>query len=92
MFLTSGKVSVGLNNDILVPDRLRETTTSTINDENWYHIGFTYDGSADATGLHIYLDGIFVPTVIDSETLGATIKHDDVIRLGAGQDGGAKLD
>jgi len=32
-------------------------TTVSINDGNWHHLVFTYDGSQDTTGVDVYVDG-----------------------------------
>jgi hypothetical protein len=52
-------------------------------DGQWQHFFFTYDGSGRAAGIHIYVNGVSVPTRIVSDTLGrATIRTSAPMQLG----------
>jgi len=37
---------------------IRGYTASTIPSNEWVHVAFTYDGSADATGINAYINGV----------------------------------
>lgn len=39
----------------------------------WYHVGFTYDGSATAAGVTMYIDGAAAAHDVVADTLSATI-------------------
>ncbi len=49
-----------------------ETTTPLV-PGRWYHVVFTYDGSSQAKGLKLYLDGQPAKTVIQQDSLTRTI-------------------
>ncbi len=52
-------------------------------DGEWKHIFFTYDGSGRASGVKIYVNGVVVPTKVDSDTLhGQTIRTQAPMQLG----------
>lgn len=53
-----GSGSIKLKND-----------TNVLNDNQWHHIAFTYDGSSDASGLIIYVDGFPLSTQVVSNDL-----------------------
>lgn len=48
----------------------------------WKYIFFTYDGSGKAAGLHLYADGVLVPTKVESDTLDGTIRTSAPMQLG----------
>ena len=52
---------------------LRVTAKVRIPKEKWHHVFYTYDGSARAAGLSIYVDGKRVETIIDHDHLYGTI-------------------
>lgn len=51
--------------------RLQVRTNSTYNDWNWNFITVTYDGSVDANGILIYVNGSLAATTIEFNTIGA---------------------
>jgi len=52
-------------------------------DNAWKHIFFTYDGSGNASGVKIYVDGVQVATHVVKDNLGkATIRTDAPMQLG----------
>ena len=63
---------------------LKVSTLKPIADNgNWQHIFFAYDGSGRAAGIHVYLDGVPVPTKVVSDTLVKnTIKASAPMMLG----------
>jgi len=52
-----------------------ETNVRTINDGNWHHLVASYDGSRQASGIHIYLDGTEEPFTTLVNTLNDTISN-----------------
>lgn len=46
-------------------------TNLTYNDGTWHHIVATYDGSGNASGMRIYVDGSLAATTIRRNTLGS---------------------
>jgi len=47
-------------------------TDNTYNDGEWHHTIMAYDGSTNASGVTIYVDGVVVATTVGADTLGAT--------------------
>ena len=43
--------------------------------DKWYHLAFTYDGSMEAGGLNLYVNGKKVPIHIEYDNLYGTIKR-----------------
>ena len=67
-----------------------QTTGKSVQDNNWHHIAFTYDGSTLASGVKIYVDGTLASTTTSKDTLGArTIANTVNLDLGTRQDGAA---
>jgi hypothetical protein len=58
------------SNDIQI-----ETNVRTVNNGDWHHVIATYDGSQQASGIHIYLDGTEEPFTILVNTLNGTISN-----------------
>ncbi|WP_367873931.1 DUF1553 domain-containing protein [Luteolibacter sp. Populi] len=54
----------------------------------WRHVGFTYDGSAKAAGVTLYVDGKPVPLKITHDSLqpGQTIRTDARMHIGRRED------
>ncbi|WP_052573025.1 DUF1553 domain-containing protein [Haloferula sp. BvORR071] len=54
----------------------------------WKHVGFTYDGSAKAAGVKLYVDGREVPLKVTNDTLqpGQTIRTDVPLHVGRRED------
>ncbi|HJZ93471.1 MAG TPA: DUF1553 domain-containing protein, partial [Gemmataceae bacterium] len=54
-------------------DALKVVTKNPINPANtWHHVFVTYDGSAKAAGVKIYIDGVLQPTDTANENLKPT--------------------
>jgi cytochrome c553 len=54
-------------------DGLKVMTKNPLNPANeWHHVFVTYDGSAKAAGVKVYVDGALQPTDTANETLKAT--------------------
>ena len=56
-------------------------STSGFNDGNWHHILATYDGSGDASGTKLYLDGSLDTTVV-KDTFTSTSSNSANLQIG----------
>ena len=54
-----------------------------INDLNWHHFGFTYNGSSNANGIKYYFDGQPAESVIHSDSLTNTITNNNKFKITA---------
>ena len=66
-------------------DRLIYTSTTTITNGLWYHIVFTYDGTATTTGGNIYINNS-LDTLTRTGTLTGTMESTDPLYLGSRDD------
>ncbi len=48
-----------------------------VNDGNWHHIFATYDGSKNASGVKIYVDGVFQPEGTHVDTLTSDVIYEE---------------
>ncbi len=62
---------------------IKVTTIKEMPLDRWNHVFATYDGTSKASGLKIYLDGQFAPTIPNADNLDATIKTDAPFVLGS---------
>lgn len=60
--------------------QIRTTKKLTLGD--WYHVALTYDGSARAAGLHLYINGKLHQTEILQDNLSGAIKTDAELQVG----------
>jgi len=60
--------------------QIRTTRKLTLGD--WYHVALTYDGSARAAGLHLYINGKLHQTEVLQDNLSGTIKTDAELQVG----------
>jgi Protein of unknown function (DUF1553)/Protein of unknown function (DUF1549)/Concanavalin A-like lectin/glucanases superfamily/Planctomycete cytochrome C len=64
-------------------DALKVTTKAILNPANeWQHVFVTYDGSAKASGVKIYLNGVLQTTEIPTDALKGTTKTKVPLRIG----------
>ena len=54
--------------------------------KKWRHVAILYDGSMQAAGLRIFLDGDLQEVEVDSDTLSGTIESDRKLYLGVNAD------
>ncbi|MCK5641069.1 MAG: LamG domain-containing protein [Gammaproteobacteria bacterium] len=73
----NNRLSVNLNFNASNQIRTRFTLgASTIN--SWHHLVVTYDGSGNANGINVYLDGVPALRVVQENGLGSnSIRNDD---------------
>jgi len=57
-------------------------TQNQLKADQWQHVFVTYDGSSQATGVKIYIDGVVQPCDIEQNRLNATIRTDVPLYLG----------
>ena len=85
MRLKSGKLEVVLcsttSTNLIV---VSSTNTYSIN--NWYCVGFSYDGSSNASGMTLYVNGVSVPFSILQNSLTATTTNTTDFSIGRGRD------
>jgi hypothetical protein len=69
------------------PDNaLKVVTKNQLNPPNqWHHVFVTYDGSAKAAGIKVYLDGVLQPTDVAMETLKPESTTKTTVPLKIGQ-------
>src|SRR5690606_18687902 len=73
IYLKEGRLSARLMH-ALPADLIQITTVDRIPEHRWTHVVVTYDGSSQADGLNLYLNGISARTTIDFDQLQRTIR------------------
>jgi hypothetical protein len=58
------------------------TTQDVIKEKVWQHVFVTYDGSGQAKGVKIFVDGVSVPVKADKDALKGTIQTDVPLMIG----------
>jgi RHS repeat-associated protein len=72
LYLSNGRIGCYLVSTLPSSYLQEQTTAATFNDGKWHHIAWTYNGSGDAAGSRLYVDGVDQPTTITANTLAAT--------------------
>lgn len=67
-----------------------KSTNAVLADTNPHHIAFTYDGSATAAGVKLYVDGSAVAKTVTNDALSATMSTTANLNLGLDPDGVTK--
>lgn len=73
------------------PSNLINVLLTGISNAVLYNVVVTYDGSATAAGVKVYLNGVLHATSVVNDTLSATTQNSIPIFLGARNDGTNKL-
>lgn len=60
-------------------------TVASIPTRQWNHLLVTYDGSAKASGVAVYLNGIQQPLTVERDNLNGSIANDQPLRIGRRQ-------
>jgi len=63
-------------------DALKVATQMPLPANQWAHVAVTYDGSAKASGLRIYVNGDLQPVTVENDSLLNTIRTDVPLKLG----------
>jgi hypothetical protein len=50
---------------------------------DWYHVALTYDGSGNAAGLRLYVNGEPAPIEVVRDTLSGSFKTESALRVGS---------
>jgi len=73
-------IEIGLRSSIF--DDIAIETLNSINTDTWYHIVGTYDGTSNASGMKIYINGVEESTNILSNTLTSSTLSNQRTLLG----------
>lgn len=77
----NGRINLAIVSIVSINQIFLETTnTYAIN--NWYNVGFSYDGSSDISGVTIYVNGVSVPFTNLSNSLSGTIATSAHFQIG----------
>jgi hypothetical protein len=83
LVLDGGKVQLNLVKRWL-DDSLRVETERRLEPNRWHHIAATYDGSREANGVQIYIDGNPQPLRIVLDELNQSFATKEPLRIGGG--------
>ncbi|MBF0433163.1 MAG: DUF2341 domain-containing protein, partial [Fibrobacteria bacterium] len=61
---------------------IQEYTNGTFTTDAWYLITISYDGSSNASGMNIYVNGILQSTTVSQNTLSASTVNANVFAIG----------
>ncbi len=71
---TSDHLSIKLVS-MLPQNYMQVTSEAQLPVDQWSHVVFSYDGSGQARGLRLYIDGQQVPVLVDNDHLYSTIRR-----------------
>jgi hypothetical protein len=57
-------------------------TTIDLNLNEWYYLAVTYDGSSDANGVNLYINGVLQPKTIITNTLAGPTQTNEPLQIG----------
>ncbi len=86
--LSNGKLQVQLVKRWL-DDAIRLETVDSLDPKRWHHVFVTYDGSREAKGIKVYLDGNLVRVKVNLDDLNQNFFTKEPLRIGAG--GGSRF-
>ena len=76
-------LAVGILNDWNTDTSIAVAGDSVINDGNWHHVGFTYNGTGVAAGVALYVDGVSETKTVATDGLGSnTINNTQPLTIG----------
>jgi hypothetical protein len=81
--LVRGRLQVNLVKRWL-DDAVRVETEREIESDRWHHVFVTYDGSRQARGITIYLDGRPAPHRVNLDFINQTFASKEPLRVGGG--------
>lgn len=83
LLLANGTIRWNRQNDNGPDVSARIVTNAAISANAWHHIVCTTDGTASATGMTIYIDGVSVATTTEFNNLGTnTISNTETFKIG----------
>jgi hypothetical protein len=68
--------------DRWVVSAIEAVTKEPAKRSDWNHVIVSYDGSRDAAGLHVFVDGAEMPLVIGRNSLRGSITNQEPVRIG----------
>jgi len=68
------------------------TPNGSLKRDQWHHVFVTYDGSAKAKGIRVYIDGTAQKLSASHDTLNASIRHDSPLQLATRVGGNPTID
>jgi hypothetical protein len=83
LYLKDGRLQANLVQRWL-DDGARLDTDETVPLNRWSHVIVTYDGSRQASGVHLYLDGRDLKTRVQLDDLNQSFAVREPLRIGAG--------
>jgi hypothetical protein len=86
LHLEEGRIQVNLVKRWL-DDSIRIETREAWEPGEWMHLLFTYDGSRQASGVRVYVNGREVPVDVKLDALNQSFELDQPLRIGGGQSG-----
>ncbi|MBI5772468.1 MAG: choice-of-anchor D domain-containing protein [Verrucomicrobia bacterium] len=81
VYLDGGNLHVLLNNTYLA-NMMLVSTLNPFHDGQWHHAAISYNGSASASGLKIYMDGAMQSLQVSTDNLSADITTTGPVYLG----------
>ena len=79
--LENGRVQVNLIKRWL-DDSIRVESRESLAVDKWHHVAVTYDGSRQAAGVKMYVNGVATPLVTHADGLNQTFATDEPLRIG----------
>ena len=80
-----GKLEAIICRSVTTSDQIYITSTNTYPINNWYNVGFTYDGSSNANGFTLYIDGVSIPFTTNVNSLAGSIVTTNPFQIGTGR-------
>ena len=88
--LRKGKLQVNLVKRWL-DDSLRVETAAPLTSETWQHVMVVYDGSREASGVRVFIDGLPVTLRTNLNELNQTFTTNEPLRIGGGNGLGGRF-
>jgi hypothetical protein len=80
--VSNGAVRVFLTNT-WPGNNIAKNSAAAVDDNNWHHVAFTYNGSSQASGVNIYVDGVLSNGTVTHDSLSSTITTTTPLFVGA---------
>ena len=87
VYTNSSKIRASLTNNNGSGNRLIVDGSTTLSNSQWYHIVITYDGSTDASGMKIYVNGAAETMSTVADGLTATTANAADFNIGSRDNG-----
>ena len=72
-----------LGSNVLFGEMMLVQGSTEISTNTWYHVGFTYDGSSSASGIHVYVNGQPETMTVLTDNIGVSIVTSSHFCVGA---------